>query len=64
MYNFVMAESKLSSIQKGNVCEITHDRINRCHTLIPFFVIMKLQSVIKRRSLRLNVSLSILLNKF
>ena len=25
---FIMAESKLSSIQEGNLCEIINDRIN------------------------------------
>ena len=34
-----MAESKVSSKQERNLCEIIHDRINLYHELIEFFVI-------------------------
>ena len=41
---FIMAESKLSSIQEGNLCEIINDRINWYLQLIAFFVTYEVSS--------------------
>ena len=39
-----MAESKLISLQEGNLCEIINDRINWYHKLITFFATYEVSS--------------------